>query len=220
MGFPQAEPDSDDLGAIEAFPNEDTLIEEIRKDVASGMGHANTKAPTVLIIGALGRCGTGAIDCCRRVGIPDENIIKWDMAETAKGGPFKEIVNADIFINCIYLSKPIPPFVNFETLNNENRRLQVIVDVSADTTNPHNPIPVYSVATVFSEPTVKVSVTKGPSLDVVSIDHLPSLLPREASEAYSADLLPSLLELPHRHNAPVWTRARALFDHHVARLSN
>jgi saccharopine dehydrogenase (NAD+, L-lysine-forming) len=32
-------------------------------------------------------------------------------------------------------------------------------------------------------------------LTVVSIDHLPTLLPREASEAFSTDLLPSLLTL-------------------------
>ena len=104
------------------------------------------------------------------------------MAETAKGGPFQEIVDLDIFINCIYLSKPIPPFINKEILNNENRKLTTIVDVSADTTNPHNPIPVYEIATVFNEPTVEVKLDKGPKLSVCSIDHLPSLLPREASE--------------------------------------
>lgn len=40
------------------------------------------------------------------------------------------------------------------------------------------------------------SVTAGPALTVVSIDHLPTLLPREASEAFSSDLLPSLIALP------------------------
>jgi saccharopine dehydrogenase (NAD+, L-lysine-forming) len=142
------------------------------------------------------------------------------MAETAKGGPFKEIVeDADIFINCIYLSKPIPPFVTMEMLNSDSRRLKVVVDVSADTTNPHNPIPIYSVATTFAEPLVDVPTTKGPKLEVCSIDHLPSLLPREASEAFSAALMPSLLQLPQRDVSPVWVRAKELFDKHVARLS-
>jgi saccharopine dehydrogenase (NAD+, L-lysine forming) len=50
-----------------------------------------------------------------------------------------------------------------------------------------------------------------PPLDVISIDHLPTLLPREASEQFSADLLPSLLQLPQRHEARVWTDAEALF---------
>lgn len=151
-----------------------------------------------MVIGALGRCGSGAIDFFRKVGIPDENVAKWDMQETAKGGPFKEIVDSNIFINCIYLSQPIPPFINYESLNVDDRKLTTIVDVSADTTNPHNPIPVYEIATVFNEPTVDVKTTKGPKLSVCSIDHLPSLLPREASEFFSKDLMPSLLQLPER----------------------
>jgi saccharopine dehydrogenase (NAD+, L-lysine-forming) len=202
------------LGVLKPYPYEAELVAAVKNDLKKT---GNT--PKALVIGALGRCGSGAIDLLRKVGIPEENILKWDMAETAKGGPFKEIVeNVDIFINCIYLSKPIPPFVTLETLNTEKRRLQVIVDVSADTTNPHNPIPVYTVATTFDSPTVEVETTKGPKLTVCSIDHLPTLLPREASEAFSEALLPSLLQLPNRATAPVWMRAKKLFDHHVSRL--
>ena len=49
-------------------------------------------------------------------------------------------------------------------------------------------------------------------MSVCSIDHLPTLLPREASEAFSTDLLPSLLEFPNRQQARVWTEAEALFQ--------
>lgn len=80
------------------------------------------------------------------------------MAETAKGGPFGEILEVDIFVNCIYLNSPIPPFLTFEQLRNagKDRRLSVVVDVSCDLTNPHNPIPIYATNTLFSEPTVEV----------------------------------------------------------------
>lgn len=54
----------------------------------------------MLVIGALGRCGRGAVDLCLKVGISTENVLKWDMAETAKGGPFIEIVEC----GCITLS--------------------------------------------------------------------------------------------------------------------
>jgi saccharopine dehydrogenase (NAD+, L-lysine-forming) len=54
-----------------------------------------------------------------------------------------------------------------------------------------------------------------PPLSVVSIDHLPTLLPREASEQFSADLLPSLLELKTRTTARVWTDAEKLFKEKV-----
>lgn len=50
-----------------------------------------------------------------------------------------------------------------------------------------------------------------PELSVISIDHLPTLLPREASEQFSSDLLPSLLQFPSRETAKVWTEAEGLF---------
>jgi len=115
--------------------------------------------------------------------------LKWDMAETAKGGPFPEIVENDIFINCIYLMSKAPNFVDMKSLATPDRKLSVICNVSADTTNPNNPIRVYIVATTFNEPTVLVEVEGEPKLSVISIDHLPSLLPREASGAFSKDPL-------------------------------
>jgi saccharopine dehydrogenase (NAD+, L-lysine-forming) len=216
--FKQLNPDSKNLPGVTPYPNEDLLVKDVKAELAKA--HAKTgRYPTVLIIGALGRCGSGAIDLCTRAGIPESNLLKWDMNETKKGGPFQEIADSDIFINCIYLSKPIPPFINYELLNKETRKLRTIVDVSADTTNPHNPVPVYTIATQFDDPTVLVETTKGPKLSVISIDHLPSLLPRESSEFFARDLLPSLKELPNKDNALVWKKARNLFDHHVKRLN-
>lgn len=86
--------------------------------------------------------------------------MKWDQKETASGGPFQEILDADIFINCIYLSSAIPPFVTMEQIDaaGVSRRLSVIADVSCDTTNPNNPIPIYSINTTFAQPTVDVEV--------------------------------------------------------------
>lgn len=81
-------------------------------------------------------------------------------------------------------------------------------------------------------------ITQGPPLTVVSIDHLPTLLPREASEQFSTDLLPSLLALPaamkdraerrgdkleREHvgtgEARVWREAESLYWDKVATLS-
>ena len=110
--FQQTHEKDEKLANIEAYPYESELVEDVKKDLKSC-----GKVPKVLIIGALGRCGSGAVDLLRKIGLPEDNILKWDMAETAKGGPFKEIVEADLFINCIYLSMPIPPFVDFKSLN-------------------------------------------------------------------------------------------------------
>lgn len=75
-----------------------------------------------------------------------------------------------------------------------------------------------SINTTFSTPTVTVPVSSGPPLSVISIDHLPSLLPREASEAFSSALLPSLLQLKDAKTARVWQQAEALFIEKVATL--
>ena len=55
-------------------------------------------------------------------------------------------------------------------------------------------------------------------LSVISIDHLPSLLPREASEAFSAALLPSLMGLKDWRNVRVWQQAEKLYKQKVGTL--
>ncbi|OQE47328.1 hypothetical protein PENCOP_c001G05705 [Penicillium coprophilum] len=202
------------------YANQTRLVESVKESLEAGMKVAG-KAPKILVIGALGRCGSGAVQLAKDVGIPESNIIEWDMAETARGGPFKEISHeADIFVNCIYLSAKIPHFVNLESLSAPNRTLSVICDVSADTSNPLNPIPLYDITTTFDKPTVPVSGLEagGLPLSVISIDHLPSLLPRESSEMFSEALLPSLLTLNDRANSRVWKQAEQLFDEKVATL--
>jgi saccharopine dehydrogenase (NAD+, L-lysine forming) len=112
-------------------------------------------------------------------------------------------------------------FITYKDIQNRvDRQLSVIADVSCDTTNPHNPIPIYTVNTTFSHPVVNVEVPEGAKpLSVISIDHLPTMLPRESSEAFSSDLLESLLALQDRQNARVWTDAEKLFHEKVATLS-
>jgi len=210
-------PNGEAFPGVSSYPNESDLIADVKKAIAQGTAKSG-KGPRVLVIGALGRCGSGAVDLCLRAGVPTENVLKWDMAETAKGGPFPEIVESDIFVNCIYLTSKIPNFVDLQSLDTPNRNLSVICDVSADTTNPNNPIPIYTISTTFDHPTAPVAVKGEPKVTVISIDHLPSLLPREASEAFSKDLLPSLLELKSWRSSPVWKRAEKLFQEKVAIL--
>ncbi|KAJ3106133.1 Saccharopine dehydrogenase [Phlyctochytrium planicorne] len=196
--------------SMKPFNNEDDLKAYVSKKL-SAVGEKNGRKPTVMVMGALGRCGSGAVDFARGVNIPEENIIKWDINETKAGGPFKEILRQDIFINCIYLSAKIPPFITLEMLEEPLRPLTVVVDVSCDTTNPNNPIPVYTRCTTFDDPIEKVVLNNAPTLDVISIDHLPSLLPREASEFFCRDLLPTLLALKQRKDSLTWRAAEDLF---------
>ncbi|EEQ90878.1 mitochondrial Homoaconitase [Blastomyces dermatitidis] len=196
------------------YLSEQEMVDQIREDVNQGVKIAGRK-PRVLVIGALGRCGRGAVDACIKAGC--EDVLRWDMAETAKGGPFQEIVESDIFVNCIYLNEKIAPFVDMESLKSPNRKLSVVCDVSCDTTNPNNPIPIYNINTTFDKPTAPLPLSN-PPLSVISIDHLPSLLPAESSDAFSSDLLPCMLEIKNRNSHPVWQRAEKLFREKVKTL--
>ncbi|KAH8156072.1 hypothetical protein CIB48_g12174 [Xylaria polymorpha] len=79
-------------------------------------------------------------------------------------------------------------------------------------------VSIYTIATTFKEPTVPVEGLEGALLSVVSIDHLPSLLPRESSETFSNYLLLYLLKLNDWQNEPVWAGAKKLFDEKVTTL--
>ncbi|MCJ1420149.1 Saccharopine dehydrogenase [Xylographa parallela] len=205
--------------SIDYYRSEADLVTKVKRSLEEGMKYTSS-LPRVMVMGALGRCGSGALGLCKAIGIPDSSMVKWDLAETSqRPGPYEEIVESDIFVNCIYLSKPIPPFLNRETLSSSKRKLSVVCDVSCDTTNPHNPIPIYNICTTFEKPTVPVKVDRDPPLSVISIDHLPSLLPREASQDFSDALLPSLLKLHNRKQERVWQQAEDLFREKVAGLS-
>jgi saccharopine dehydrogenase (NAD+, L-lysine forming) len=162
------------LGPLKPYASESEMIEHAKSSLG-GTG----KGVKALVMGALGRCGKGAIDCLRKIGLEESvflfspliitrssfsqysvDILQWDMAETAQGGPFPEILDVDIFINCIYLSTQIPAFITNELImrTGPTRKLSVVVDVSCDTTNPFNPVPIYSINTTFAEPTVPVDV--------------------------------------------------------------
>lgn len=168
--------------------------------------------PSALVIGALGRVGTGASDLCTDLGVA---VTQWDMAETASGGPFPEVLQHEIFLNCILARPGCPVFVPASAKTDPARKLTVIGDIACDPTSDFSPIKVYDRATDWVAPALRVA--ENPPLDVTAIDNLPSLMPVESSEDYAAQLLPSLLTLD-RLEAGVWGRAKTEYDRHSAGL--
>ena len=85
----------------EFYLDEGELVEQVRQDVAAGEKIAGRK-PKAMVMGALGRCGRGAVDLFKKVGLADGDITKWDLAETRdRPGPYEEIVQHDIFLNAV-----------------------------------------------------------------------------------------------------------------------
>lgn len=206
------------LGPVPVFDSAADLISHVKSALEPALQANQGVYPRVIVIGALGRCGKGAIDLCEAAGVT--NILKWDLAETRPGGPFPEVAQSDIFVNCVYLgAHRIPPFTNFESLSSPGRNLRVICDVSCDPNSDNNPIPIYSAYSSFNDPTIPPSrPIDGPDLRIIAIDHLPTLVAREASDEFSELLLPSLLTLDRRASDGVWQRAEAVYREKVSEL--
>lgn len=182
--------------------------EHLRTDLLSDLEAAKSDRPGALVIGALGRVGTGASDLCEAM---DVATTKWDMAETAHGGPFPEVLSHDIFFNCILARPGTPVFVPAST-KSAPRRLSVIGDIACDPDSDFSPIKVYDRTTTWLEPALRVH--DAPPLDVTAIDNLPSMLPVESSMDYADQLLPSLMTLSNLETG-VWGRAKAEFIAHT-----
>jgi saccharopine dehydrogenase (NAD+, L-lysine-forming) len=84
----------------------------------------------------------------------------------------------------------------------------VIADVTCDVTSPCNVLPIYDRAASWNRPVQRLCDDPRP-LDIIALDNLPSLLPKEASAAFSAQLLPALLSLG--CVAPAWQRCAQTF---------
>ncbi|UTH48286.1 saccharopine dehydrogenase [Loktanella salsilacus] len=190
------------MGPVRAVPTQAALLADLR----GAMAGITAPPPSALIIGALGRVGTGAADLCRDMGV---GTTLWDMAETASGGPFPEILAHELFFNCILARPGTPVFVPASAKTAE-RRLSVIGDIACDPDSDFSPIKVYDRVTTWDAPALRVH--DAPVLDVTAIDNLPSLMPLESSADFAAQLLPHLAT----PGSDVWARASKLFDQAIA----
>lgn len=54
------------LGQLEPYPNEDAMVSDVKAKLGG-----NAKSVKALVIGALGRCGRGAVDLFRKIGLEE-----------------------------------------------------------------------------------------------------------------------------------------------------
>jgi len=129
------------------------------------------------IIGVNGRSGYGARFLLEKLGI--SNIYGYSRASDKL--PLKQ---HNIIINCIKLS----PEDNIIFISQENLpifdKLSIIVDISCDVNAKNNPICLKYRGTTFEEPVYKIN----DKIDIIAIDNLPSLLPKDSSEEFSNKL--------------------------------
>ncbi len=198
--------DYNDLGTVKPWEDSYQLVGQLQDKFAQ----FEERAPKVLIIGAFGRSGRGAQRFFKRMGIPTTN---WGSKDTKEKSEISEILDFDILVNCALMTKKVGPWLTREMLQRENIKLSVLSDVSCDPTGPCNPLPIYDRTTTMDAPALYIDLKeRGTPLAVTSIDHLPSLLPRESSEDYAEQLFPYLLKYMEGNiEGSVWDRALTSF---------
>jgi saccharopine dehydrogenase (NAD+, L-lysine-forming) len=197
---------------LKSFSSSNELVNQVGTHLREYSNGQKSKIPKILIIGARGRCGQGAQDFFKRLGL---ETTLWGSAETKNKEYISEILDFDILINCALMTSKVGPWLTPEMLG-EGITLQTISDVSCDPTGPCNPIPVYPEATTMDKPVYTPLYNK--DLKITAIDHLPSLLPRESSLDFSSQLYPHLLDYMNGKimDGP-WERALTLFYKNLIR---
>jgi saccharopine dehydrogenase (NAD+, L-lysine forming) len=166
-----------------------------------------------IITGARGRSGSGATDALTVAGLEPA---RWDRAEV-RVRDVSALLGYDLLVNCVLTTEPTTPFVTPDDLS-RRRRLHLISDVTCDVTSETNMLPVNRAVTSWGDPVRRVTDHAGHWMDVIAIDNLPSLVPREASVTFSADLTPHLLGLADSRPVGPWQAAADAFDKALADL--
>lgn len=162
-------------------------------------------SPRAIVIGAKGRSGSGATEALRAGGA---TVTEWDLAET-RDLDRNALLDHDILVNCVLMTGPGLLLAAPEHLSAPGTRLAVISDVSCDPLSDFNPLPLYEAPTEWNMPFLGLGTNgAGNPIELTAIDNLPSLLPREASEDFSEQLLPSLLAYP---DGIEWQNAASAF---------
>ncbi len=162
---------------------------------------------TAIVIGAKGRSGQGATEALKLAGY---TVTEWDIEET-RNLDRDALLNHDLMVNCVLMTGPGLMLVRPKDLG--QGKLRMISDVSCDPFSDFNPLPIYSAPSTWEAPFEALK----DGVEITSIDNLPSLLPREASEDFSDQLLPTLLAYP---DGEAWQAAQASFEDSVKRAND
>ena len=158
--------------------------------------------PKIAIIGN-GRCASGCIDILNQL----NNNYSYTIFDRKSN--MSNLKNYNIIFNCILLnpSDNLEPFITMDTLKSIHN-IVIIVDISCDYNNKYNPIAIYNTPTTFINPILTVE-----DVDIIAIDNLPSLLPKESSIYFSNKLVPYIEDI--LGNIDVWVNVYKLFKNEI-----
>ena len=187
--------------ALVSFDSREEIVEKI-KTLA---GQVNS-TPKAIVIGAKGRSGCGAVAA---LNIAGAEITEWDIEET-KNLDRDALFSHEILVNCVLVNGPGLLLATPEHLSSSSCHLRMISDVACDPFSSFNPLPVYGEPTSWQEPFISLGKNgQGGNIELTSIDNLPSLIPKESSEDFSEQFLPSLMNFDQGEE---WLAAKAIFE--------
>ena len=181
--------------------------QETREEFLTPIRHMldSVDPPRVVVVGALGRSGQGACDLFTACGIEPT---RWDQAETRDLNR-PALLAHDLLVSCVLLRGPGLLLATREALSRADTRLSMISDVACDPLSDFNPLPIYDAPTGWNTPFIEVANRDETPVYLTAIDNLPSLLPKEASEDFSAALMPVLASFP---DGTPWQNAKRDFE--------
>jgi saccharopine dehydrogenase (NAD+, L-lysine-forming) len=152
------------------------------------------------IIGGYGNCGKGITE------LLDESYFQYTIIDKENIDNIDNIdlCEFDILYNCILLDENYDK-VWFDKSMIFNKEI-IIVDVSCDYSKVNNPIQIYNNPTTYENPVLKY----GDYVDIISINNLPSLLPKDSSDYFSEKCVELLLDYDNDSNN-YWSKNKNVF---------
>ena len=187
--------------ALASFESREQIVQKIEV-----LAEKTKSTPRAIVIGSKGRSGSGAVAALK---IASVEITEWDVEETADLDRNK-LLSHDILVNCVLVNGPGLLLAEPEHLQASNCHLRMISDVACDPFSSFNPLPVYSQPTSWHKPFISLGENgQGGGIELTSIDNLPSLIPKDSSEDFSEQFLPSLMNFDQGEE---WIAAKAIFE--------
>jgi len=162
---------------LKGWKSENNMLNDINDYVQE---YLLIKKIKIVIIGYSGNCGEGVINILNKLHLPYIGIGKNDNKTNLK--------DYDIIYNCINLDENSNEiWFDENTIFNKNI---VICDISCDYAKSNNPIKLYNENTTWNLPVYSYNEY----VDIIAINNLPSLLPKDSSDYFSKKCTNLLLD--------------------------
>jgi len=179
---------NENINNLYPYDSKIELLSDVQRYINSN------KSLNIAVIGSNGRCGKGAITVLEYFNIKFNKINRSDNK--------KNLEEYDIILNCIKLDNDLE-----ETwLDNKTKffKSTTIVDISCDYNIENNPIKINNKLTTWEKPVNNYNEY----VDIISINNLPSLLPRDSSNEFSEILVKLLINFD---NDSIWKNNKNYF---------